>query len=340
MHATPIQPSIQTAIQLVKKPLQQVKESIASIVPPDSLLLSESISYSIESGGKYLRPVLTLLCGQVLKPQTALQETMLVETAAVAEMIHVATLLHDDVLDQASLRRGKETVSSKWGSKISILSGDFLLAQASIKLAKLNNTRLVSIFAHVLADLCDGEVEQLHTSYNIETSWESYYRKSVCKTASLFAAGCESSGVIQGMPETKIQRLKRFGHYFGLAFQISDDLLDYTATEELIGKPVLEDLRNGLLTAPVLLALESENLSDSQKKLLRENIAQLFKTPDDEDCIKQIQTLIVESQSVLKTQALAEQYIHQAECSIEFAAESQEKQVLLHLLSYTAQRGC
>jgi all-trans-nonaprenyl-diphosphate synthase len=336
---SPFEPPVKAAFELVKGPLGQVKDSIASIVPPESMLLSESVAYSLSSGGKYLRPLLTLLCGKALSPQTSLQAAMLVETAAVAEMIHVATLLHDDVIDQSDMRRGRQTVSKKWGNRVAILSGDYLLAQASIKLSKLNQNRLVSIFSYVLADLCDGEVEQLHTSFTVEPSWESYYKKNICKTASLFSAGCESAGVIQQLPEENIQALKQFGHHFGLAFQIMDDLLDYTAQAETLGKPVFEDLKNGLLTAPVLLALASEKLSNQEKTALKTDIQTLFKTPEDIDVLANIQTALDKSEAIKETRQLVRQYLDTAAGLIGFIADSDAKTALLNLLEYSFSRS-
>lgn len=332
-----LSPSIQEAFALVLEPLTEVKESLLAIIPPDSEVLAETVQYSLTGGGKYLRPVVTLLSGTATKPQGAVERQQTVEVAAVAEMIHVATLLHDDVIDGSELRRGKKTVRSKWGNKISVLSGDYLLAQASVKLSKLNNTRLVSIFAYVLADLCDGEVEQMHTSFSLDTSWDSYYKKTICKTASLFSAGCESAGVINDLPEEQVQALKIYGRNFGIAFQIVDDLLDYTATEEEMGKPVLDDLRNGLLTAPILLALESEKLSESERMALKADVESLFTDPAEET-IARIQDLLEKCRAIEETRQLAQRYIDEAKQSLDFVAHGPEQQALLGLVDYILER--
>lgn len=333
-----LSPAIQEAFELVMTPLRDVKDSLKAIIPPDSAALAETVEYSLVGGGKYLRPVVTLLSGQASKAQhpTEIQHT--VEVAAVAEMIHVATLLHDDVIDGSELRRGKKTVRARWGNKISVLSGDYLLAQASVKLARLGNPRLVSIFAHVLADLCDGEVEQMHTSYQVETSWDSYYKKTVCKTASLFSAGCESAGVINGLPEENIQALKAYGHNFGIAFQVVDDLLDYTATEQEMGKPVLDDLRNGLLTAPILIALESERLSALERAELRKQIAALFESPTDERLIASIQEYLVKCEAIEETRQLASRYVSEAKQALTFTSSSPARMALISLVDFILER--
>lgn len=333
-----LMPSIQEAFALVAEPLEQVKTSLLAIVPPDSLTLAKSIQHSLGGGGKYLRPVVTLLMGAATTEQVTEQQLHTIESAAVAEMIHVATLLHDDVIDGSELRRGKKTVCAEWGNKVSVLGGDFLLAQASVKLAKLGNPRLVSIFAHVLADLCDGEVEQMQTSFTLNTSWDSYYKKSICKTASLFSAGCESAGVINELEESQIQALKTYGRSLGIAFQIVDDLLDYTATEEEMGKPVLDDLRNGLMNAPILLALESERLNAEERVQLKDLVEQLFKEPQNALYIEQIQRLLTQCEAIADTRALAERYVAEAKDAISFVADSPAKQALLAIVDYVIQR--
>lgn len=330
-------PSIQEVFSLVVEPLHAVKDSLLAIIPPDSVVLAETVQYSLTGGGKYLRPVVSLLTGAATGPQSEEQQRHTVEVAAVAEMIHVATLLHDDVIDASELRRGKKTVRSKWGNKVSVLSGDYLLAQASLKLSYLGNVRLVSIFSHVLADLCDGEVEQMHTSYSLNPSWESYHKKTIGKTASLFSAGCESAGVINQLPEEQIQALKTYGRNFGIAFQIVDDLLDYTATEAEMGKPVLDDLRNGLLTAPILLALESEKLTEPERKTLKHSVETLFTEPSEE-IIATIQELLAQCQAVEDTRKLAHQYVAEAKQALHFVANGPEKQALLSLVDYVIER--
>ena len=331
-------PSIQEVFELVTEPLERVKASLMAIVPPDSFALAEGVQHSLGSGGKYLRPVVTLLMGTATQAQNETQQHQTVETSAVAEMIHVATLLHDDVIDNSELRRGKRTVSAQWGNKISVLSGDYLLAQASVKLSKLDNTRLVSIFAHVLADLCDGEVEQLQSSFTLEPSWDSYYRKTICKTASLFSAGCEAAGVINQLPESQIQALKTYGRNFGIAFQIMDDLLDYTATEAEMGKPVLDDLRNGLMNAPILLALDSEQLAEPERALLKQHIDGLFQDASNVEHVEAIQRMLVQYDVLIETKALAQRYIDEAKQSLTFVADSPEKQALLTIVDYVTQR--
>lgn len=331
--ATPaLQPQSQThpLFKTVEPALAQVKESLLSVIPPESQLLAGTVSQSLQSGGKYLRPALTLLIGSA----TGELDKRLIETAAVSEMIHIATLLHDDVIDQSELRRGKQTIRAALGNKISVLSGDYLLAQASLKLAQLGNTRLVSIYAQVLADLCDGEVEQMRGSYVLDdtpdNAWNSYYRKTYCKTASLFAAGCEAAGVVNGLPEEQISQLITYGKHFGIAFQIVDDLLDYTSTAAEMGKPVLDDLKNGLLNAPALIALFNSEIPAAQRERFKIHLKRFFDGDTDiTDAI--LQADLQEANALEKTRQLAQNAINEACSALNFIPDSPEKQALLDL---------
>jgi geranylgeranyl pyrophosphate synthase len=321
--------------------LEGVKASLLRIVPPESELLAQTLHHSLSSGGKYLRPAITLLAGLANGHQILPKDDPLIEVACVSEMIHIATLLHDDVLDQADLRRKKKTVRALWGNTVSVLSGDYLLAQASLKLANVGNIRIVSIYSHVLADLCDGEVEQIRTSYQLETPWDSYYRKTICKTASLFAAGCEAAGVLTGLPEEQIQQLRAYGNNFGIAFQILDDLLDYTSSEQELGKPVLDDLRNGLLNAPILLILKSDQVSEAEKQAISEQVQAIFNAADEQQSRQVAEALkkrLYDLGAVDQTLALAAQYGEAAEAALSFVPDSVAKTSLLGLLHANLKR--
>jgi geranylgeranyl pyrophosphate synthase len=242
--------------------MMQVKASMRQPLAADapSDMITPVMNYVLDTEGKYLRPLLTLLTGAACAGGTldARQTQALVECAAVSEMIHWATLLHDDVLDQAEQRRGRPTVRCQWDNRTAILSGDFLLAQASLKLAQLENPALVSIYAQVLADLCAGELEQAKLSYRLDTSWDDYFKKIRLKTASLFSVGCQAAGIILQRPKQDIASLVDFGMHLGVAFQVMDDLLDYTSTADKLGKPTFADLAEGQMNAPMLLALEAD----------------------------------------------------------------------------------
>lgn len=296
--------------------LTQVKAILTGAIPTmddqRSTWLREVIDYSLSTPGKLLRPLLCLMVSQATASNHQPLSKHHLTTAAVAEMIHIATLLHDDVLDDADTRRGKPTARLQWNNTVAILGGDYLLAQASRRLAQIGNIRLVAIYSDVLADLCDGEIEQLRTQRNLNLDWDSYHTKTRCKTASLFAAVCESAGVLNQLEEATIQHLRQFGESVGQAFQLVDDLLDFQSSEAVTGKPVLNDLRQGLITAPILLAFESEHLPESAKTQLYTTIEQVFNNQDIEANLATIQTLLNQAKAYTATQTLANSLVDQA----------------------------
>ena len=287
--------------------LDAVRASLLAMLPPHSLWLADALQHSLGRAGKLLRPQMTLICGQMMG---CTQTDALIEAAAVAEMIHIATLLHDDVLDDAALRRGLPTVKQRWGNEVAILSGDYLLAQASLKLSRIGNIRLVGIFSEVLAALCDGEVNQLCSRYQLDITLQDYLTKCQQKTACLFGAACEAAGVVAHLPEQDIQALKQFGLAYGVAFQLVDDLLDFTAEAASLGKPVMGDLCNGIVTAPVILALQHAPYADAAyANPVRQRVEALFsqvQLGQPAEGLDDIKLLLHEADSFVQTRQLAE----------------------------------
>lgn len=298
----------------LEQPLQAIRQRLIDLNPPETKPLAESMAYTLETPGKLMRPALTLLCYQVLTQQEDCPHPVL-ETATVSELIHVATLLHDDVLDESDTRRGRATVRQKFGNTLAILGGDWLLAQASIKLSELGHLKLVKLYAEVLASLCNGEVEQLRGSYTLEQSnWDQYWTKSRGKTACLFAAGCKSAAYLAEQDEATQEAFSLFGEKLGLAFQLVDDSLDYEASVQQLGKPALADLQQGLLNAPVLLALESKHLSNEQRAELRLALEAGFAADDPkarEKALKPVQGLLEQAQALEATRQLASQLLEE-----------------------------
>lgn len=356
--------TIASLLVLVSPELVATRQYLLNLMPAQTKPLMESVGYSLGVSGKMVRPAMALLTAKALQetrfshqaPLADEMEAVLPEKSialsAVAEMIHLATLLHDDVLDDADLRRGQATTRFQFGNKLSILSGDWLLARASQTLAEIGNLRIVRIFSDVLAYLCDGEALQNEAAYSLEaTTWDYYNRKTFGKTASLFAATMESVGVLHGCDEPVVQALRQYGESFGVAFQLIDDLLDYTQSSETLGKPALSDLKQGLANAPILLALESDSLSLAERTALKGSIEALFQlcnpalaeeTTDvlsrQEALCVAIQTAVLKANAVEDTQKLADTYLQQAEKSLAVLPEHPAKEVLKALLAFNQTR--
>ena len=353
--------------QPISADLVLVQQQLVLLLPPDSEWMIDALAHVLGGGGKLMRPALMLLASAASQQTTGPLTPEYHQVAAVTEMIHVATLLHDDVLDDAPLRRGKPTVNTVWGNTVSVLSGDFLLARASRMLADVGRIELVALYSDVLGDLCDGEVEQLRTRFNLPSAdWETYYRKSICKTATLFRAGCRSAGILNGLDDATIEALSEFGKHLGIAFQVVDDMLDYTASEASMGKPVFDDLKNGLVNAPMLLALESPRLSAAEQATLRELIQSLFDTlapvhplarlKEDDECRasspaspqeglkwsdrdhERVKALMVKADALNETCLLADRLIQQAVGYLAPLPEGPAKQSLWMLANLVVQR--
>jgi len=235
----PIRPEMERVERLLHETLAKVEEPISS-----------KLRYSLD-GGKRLRPALVILAGRMFASSTE----PLYSLAAAFDMLHTATLIHDDLLGEAPLRRGCKTLHTIWPAGATVLAGDYLLGQAIALVAKLGHPRIFKVFGETLCTLCAGEIRRMVITRG-EHSHEDYYRSIEAKTASLFAASTEMAGVLAGAEEPQITALRRFGRELGMAFQIVDDVLDFIGDERQLGKPAGNDFSRGLITLPVLCYLE------------------------------------------------------------------------------------
>lgn len=290
-----------------------------------------SVNQYYLEGGKYIRPRLLLHLAADLARHLGVatgvspaQERL----AEIVELIHAASLLHDDVIDGASERRGRPAASRQFGPKSAVLSGDYLLAQASVELANLGNVAVIRLLASVIKDLVEGELMQMGGSLEEQLSMQFYLQKSHLKTASLLAKSSQAMAILagsEGLPHA--QACYEFGKALGLAFQVIDDKLDYVGDGAALGKPVGADLRNGLITAPVLFALE-------ERPELSDLIGRRFERPGDYD--RMIEAVRTGTSALERTQQLADQLLERAFHSIAFLPPSQE---LSQLASSVASRS-
>lgn len=216
---------------------------------PDPSLLAHAVS----TGGKKVRPALTLLAAQF----HAHEGDAVVTMATAVELLHIATLIHDDMVDKAALRRGRVTVSSQWGPDVAVLLGDYVFAVSATYVCDTGNIRVVRRFSETIMELASGQMAERFNSFNWDGTVADYSHRIYNKTASLFCTAAESGAVLSGAPEPVSQALKTFGRNIGMAFQVMDDVLDFQGTEEELGKPVGNDLLQGTLTLPALLYVES-----------------------------------------------------------------------------------
>jgi heptaprenyl diphosphate synthase len=229
---------------------------LAAVVTSDPYM-TELASHLIVAGGKRLRPVLSVIAGQV-DGRPATEES--VQGGIACELVHLGSLYHDDVMDEAPTRRGVETVNAKWGNLQAILAGDFLLSRASEIAASLG-TEVAGLLARTIGWLCEGQIEELRHTYDPARTEESYLRSIHGKTASLYSTATRIGGIVAGLERDHIDTLTTFGSDYGMIFQIVDDVLDITATDAQLGKPAGHDLEEGVYTLPVLRTIQRGDAS-------------------------------------------------------------------------------
>lgn len=231
--------------------LLQVESAIEAAIQTDDQLVAEVCTHLLRGGGKRIRPALALLSARVFTDNLE----PVVPLAAAIEMIHMATLVHDDVVDNSSTRRGLPTVNARWNNGVSVLAGDYLFAKAFSMLAESGMPRIVQVMAEVVFAMSNGELQQLVGAGDPDQSVEEYLDRISKKTALFIAESCRVGALAVGAPEEAIESLYQFGLALGMGFQVIDDRLDFTATAWELGKPVGADVQGGVLTYPVLYAL-------------------------------------------------------------------------------------
>lgn len=311
----------------VEADLRLLSENLKQLVGKRHPILSAAAEHLFGAGGKRLRPAIVLLISRATmqEQEITLRHRRLAE---ITEMIHTASLVHDDVVDESEVRRGVPTVHSLFGNRIAILAGDFLFAQSSWYLANLDNLEVVKLLSEVIMDLAAGEIQQGLNRFETSLSIEAYLQKSYYKTASLIANSAKAAGLLSEVSAEMANNLYHYGRHLGLAFQIVDDILDFTGSTEVLGKPSLSDLRSGNLTAPVLFALE-------EKPYLEVLIEREFSQEGD---LEQALALINEGLGIQRARELATE---NARTAVEYLAElppSECRQALINMADYVLSR--
>ena len=314
-------------LQPVERDLDALLADLRSLIGAGHPILQAAAEHLFAAGGKRLRPGIVLLLSRAINPQADLGPRHR-RLAEITEMIHTASLVHDDVVDGADTRRGVDTVHSRFNHRVAVLAGDFLFAQASWHLANLNDLEVVKLLSRVIMDLADGEVKQGLYRYDTGQSFETYLEKSYCKTASLIANSARATGVLSGLPDAQLDQLYRFGRQLGLAFQVVDDILDFTGSDQQLGKPAASDLASGYLTAPALYALE-------ERPALAGLIEREFSEAGDLD---QALELVRGCEAIPRSRALAEQFAREASTAIEWLPTGESTRALRALPDYVLSR--
>ena len=272
----------------VQADLVKVEDTLKSVCRVDFPHLAGLLDYSLGSAGKRIRPILTFLSGKFYDYDIE----HILPMAAAVEILHTATLVHDDAVDKSSTRRGRATVNNLWGEEQAILLGDYLFAEAGALTASTGSLRTIKLFAETLKIISAGEISQALNAYNLKLTREQYFERMAKKTAALFVLSTEAGAVLSHAPEESIQILNEYGYNLGLAFQVVDDILDFIGTQEEMGKPIGADLMQGTFTLPAMLLRQYYPEDDSVKNL--------FRGKDRQDGVKQAIELVRNSPVIIE----------------------------------------
>ncbi|PZO17356.1 MAG: solanesyl diphosphate synthase [Leptolyngbya foveolarum] len=311
----------------VEADLALLTDNLKNLVGARHKILYAAAEHLFGAGGKRIRPAIVLLLARAVTPEKELTACHR-RLAEITEMIHTASLVHDDVVDESATRRGVPTVHSQFGNKVAVLAGDFLFAQSSWYLANLDNLDVVKLLSRVIMDLAEGEIRQGLKQFDTSLSLDAYLDKSYYKTATLIANSSKAVGVLSNLPEDEAENLYQFGRHLGLAYQIVDDILDFTSSDEVLGKPAASDLRSGNLTAPVLYAMQEVPYL---KTLIEREFSQL------ED-IEQAIDLVHNSSGLNQAMNLANHHGQQAIKCLSKLPPSASRQALEDISDYVLRR--
>ena len=286
----------------------------------------DMVSHVVEGGGKLVRPTITLLAGALHQGE----EERIVKMATAVELLHIASLIHDDTVDHSEKRRGRATVSRLWGDDMAVLLGDYVFAASATFVCDTGNIRVVRRFAETIMELARGELTERVSKHDWSQTSADYERRIYDKTASLICTAAESGGVLSGASEEETQALRSFGYNVGMAFQIVDDVLDFTSSEEELGKPVGNDLLQGTLTLPALLFAGSHP-DEAVVRRLRDG------SRDENDLTTMVE-FIRNSSAIDETMAQLEGYRNSARAAVATLPDARARQSLDALVDYLAQR--
>jgi heptaprenyl diphosphate synthase len=278
------------------------QELLASVHVEGNAFFTELASHLIKAGGKRQRPGFAVAAGACRADYEAPAPIEVVRGGVAVELVHLGSLYHDDVIDEADKRRTVESVNARWGNLRAIIAGDFLLARAS-ELAASLGVEVAGLLANTIARLCTGELVELQTAYQVDRTRDAYFAAIDGKTAALFSAAARIGGIVADLSRTDIDRLTEFGTAYGMAFQIVDDILDLVATEEQLGKPAAHDLVEGIYNLPVLHALAGPN---------GDQLRDLLGTPIDGETLAVARALVLDGDAIGASIAEARRYRDQA----------------------------
>lgn len=302
----------------LRKDLNQIEQSINEIIQAEHPVLREASTQLLQAGGKRIRPVFVLLSARFGD-----YKNKDIETVAVAlELIHMATLVHDDVVDNSELRRGKPTVKHIYGDRVAMYTGDYILARALETITEIDNPEIHKTLSKTLIEVVEGEIAQIKDRYVLDQEIWNYLRRIKRKTALLIATSCKLGAISAGLKKYEVNKLYEYGYYIGMSFQIIDDILDFTATEKELGKPTGSDLEQGHITLPVFYAM--------QDPVFKTKVERLFESKDNinQAELTEVIDYLKQTDAIEKSYDLSNRYLNKAMNALNRLPENKVKRTL------------
>lgn len=321
---------IMTDIELynpIHKEMAEVEEKLITSINSDLIILDEASTHLVKAGGKRMRPAFALLAAKVYSDSLE----HVIPMAVALELIHMGTLVHDDVIDNSKLRRGKETVKSGWGNRVSIYAGNYVLAKSLSLVADYHRSDIVDILADASMQICEGEIHQMLSCYDVTQGLKEYLRRIERKTALLISVSCQIGAMLSKADEREVIALKKYGYYLGMAFQITDDILDFVASEEVLGKPVGSDIRQGVITLPAIYALKNDSR--------RERLADILSSPElCKSCAEETIDIVTSSNGIEYAYELSQKYASKARQQLDYLPDVEVKESFDAIASFISDR--
>ena len=313
--------------EIVENDLQRLEAELLSVIHSPEPLITDMSQHLVEAGGKRLRPAVYFMCAQ-----NRVCDTEKIMTMAVAiELIHMATLVHDDVIDNSAIRRGRPTANSCWGNQSSVLIGDYLFAKAFSLVANKVSNQMLKVLTDVICSMCEGEINQNRSTFNADQVEQDYLARIAQKTADFIAASCELGGLAANLPSDEVQAFREYGYSLGMAFQITDDILDITASAEQLGKPVGNDLRQGIVTLPVIFALQHSPHSAELREIVQtQNMT--------EEKVKRGLAIIHETDAIEYCYSRVADYLKKARSIIPASVDVDHRQAFIEVADFVGLR--
>jgi heptaprenyl diphosphate synthase len=321
--------SLQEIYDRLKRDLERIELELTKSVQTHQPALSTSSTHLLAAGGKRIRPIFVLLSGHV----GTYDRDRLHKVAVALELIHMATLVHDDVVDDAAVRRGCKTVRVEWDNKVAMYTGDYIFARALEAISLIGDPLVHQMLAKAMVCMCRGEIAQIQHLFSQDQALKRYLHRVKRKTALLMAISCHLGAMVSQVPPRRLRALTRYGHYVGMSFQLTDDILDLMGDEQLLGKPVGNDLRQGNVTLPVIYA--AHHGSTQVKERIREYLVTAGKGAD----LPELLEMIRQTGAIQYTCDLANRYLAKALQSLEELPVSGEKECLRMMAEFIVRRA-